>query len=443
MALDVLTRAAREDSGVRAAASRAGSRSLRVPAWRIAALIVGGIAVGPTVEPAAATDRAAELAEAEGVGAQWLFDYDYDRAAAHYAGVRDAYPNHPTGPYHLATVLWTRVAQRGNGMRGSSLRNDRYFSQTQRADATREEGEAFAAHIAEAYRRADRMLATHPEDPEGLYYRGAAEALESGWAIVVDRAWFRAARTIRRATGRLRQIQQIAPELRDAWAVPGAYEYGIATLPRPLRMLAFLFGARGNRERGLEGVRITAEEGRRAKWGALWTWALLMQREGRETEALDAVRRLRRQFPRNPDFALEEIGVLTALDETVEAERQADAFLERRDAGFGNYHLAASGLIELRLGEILLFEERWDEAVAALSSGLAAGPDEVTEATLLFRRGNARDGAGRRGQAATDYSRVMRSGADPLLAEWAEQLRRDPWPEGAPAGSRPEPRHRE
>lgn len=418
---------------MRAVALAGALRPLRLSGLLAAALVAGWMPPAP----AGASDRDAELAAAEEAGAQWMFDYDFHAAERHYAEVGDRYPDHPSGPYHLAAVLWTRVAQRGNGMQGSSLRNDRYFSQTQRAEASPEEADAFAGHIAEAGRRADLLLAANRDDAEALYYRGATEALESGWAVVVDRAWFRAARTMRRAVGRLRRLQEIAPEVRDAWAVPGAWDYGIATLPRALRMLAFLIGMRGDRERGLEGVRITADEGRVAKWGALWTWALLMQREGRDEEALDAATRLRRQFPRNPDFALEEIGVLTALEEYARARELAIRFHGRRDAGFGNYHLAAPGLIEVRLGEALLFEERWEDAVTVLSRGLEAGPDEVTEATLLFRRGNAKDGAGLHGQAGTDYSRVMRSGADPILGEWAEQLRRNPWPDGAPPGSHP------
>ena len=40
-----------------------------------------------------------------------------------------------------------------------------------------------------------------------------------------------------------------------------------------------------------------------------------MQREEREDEALAAVRRLQRQFPKNPDFALDEVSILTARRE--------------------------------------------------------------------------------------------------------------------------------
>lgn len=381
--------------------------------------------------------QAEELAALETAGSQLLFDYDFDEALEHYAGVSARYPEHPTGPYNLATTIWTRLAQRSNGMRGSSLRNDRFFSQQGRPEATPEEEAAFRGHLEEAYRRGRALVERDPDDVEALYYLGAAEALESGWSVIVDRAWFGAARQIRRGVGRHRRVQELDPGFRDAYAVPGAYDYGIATLPRPLRWLAFLFGMRGNREAGLEAVRITADEGRRARWGGLWTWALLMQREEREDEALAAIRRLNTQFPKNPDFVLDEVSILTAQGDFEAARELAERVLERREADFGNYRLALPGLVEARLGEALLFQERWEEAEAVFSRGLAAGPNPEVRAILHFRRGNARDGAGQRGTALTDYGRVIREDADQVLGEWAEELRRAPWPDAAPEGSRP------
>ena len=398
-------------------------------------------AAGATAAPAAAQpaagDRAEELAAAETAGSQLLFDYDFDEALEHYGRVSERFPEHPTGPYNLATTIWTRLAQRSNGMRGSSLRNDRFFSQQGRPETAPEEVAAFREQLEEAYRRAEALRERDPDDVEALYYLGATEALESGWAMIVDRAWFRAARTIRRGAGRHRRVQELDPGFRDAYAVPGAYDYGIATLPLPLRMLVFLFGMRGDREGGLRGIEITADEGRRARWGGLWTYALLMQREEREDEALAAVRRLQRQFPKNPDFALDEVSILTARREFGKARELAEAVLERREAGYGNYRLALPGLVEARLGEALLFAERWEEAEAVLTRGLEAGPNPEVGAILHFRRGNARDGAGKRGTALTDYGRVIQANADKVLGDWAKELRRAPWPDAAPDGSHP------
>ncbi len=397
-------------------------------------LLAGSLLTGQDRPGAELVD---EIAAREEAGAQFLFDYDFEEALRTYRELGERFPEHPSGPYNAATTIWTRLAQRSNAVRGPSLRNDRFFSQDGRPEPTAEEEAAFRAHLEEAYRRSEALLERDPDHLEALYHLGAAEALEAGWAVIVDRAWFRATRLIRRGVGRHRRLRELDPGFRDAYVIPGTYVYSIARLPRALRMIAFLFGMRGDLEGGLREIRLTADEGRRARWGSLWTYELLMQREGREDEALAAVRRLRRRFPKNPDFALDEITVLTALGEFGAAVGLGEEAIERRDAGFGNYHLMLPGLAEAGLGESLLFAERWEEAEAVLSRGLAAEPSPEVRANLLLRRANARDGAGRRPDALRDYGEVIRLDADDVLKDWANALRQAPWPNAAPAGSHP------
>lgn len=399
-------------------------------------LVAGSLLAGQVPGPPPAGPDAG-IAAAEDAGAQFLFNYDYEDALRTYRELGERFPGHPSGPYNTAVTVWSRLAQRSNAVRGPSLRNDRFFSQDGRPEPTPGEETAFRENLEETYRRAEALLERDPDHREALYFRGAGEALEAGWAVIVDRAWFRATRLIRRAVGRHRRLQELDPGFRDAYLIPGTYVYSIARLPRALRMIAFLFGMRGDLEGGLEGIRITADEGRRARWGSLWTYQLLMQREGREEEALAAIRRLRREFPRNPDFALDEITVLTALGEFEAARTLGEEAIGRRDAGFGNYRLLLPGLAEAGLGEALLFAERWEEAEAILSRGLAAGPSPEVRAQLFLRRANARDGAGRRPDALRDYGEVIRTDADDILKDWAHALRQAPWPDAAPEGSHP------
>jgi len=409
---------------------------------RRAGVLAAVFALPATLAAAAAPQPPAggpaeEIAALEGAGAQFLFDYDFEEALRTYEELNERFPEHPSGPYNTATTIWTRLAQRSNAVRGPSLRNDRFFSQDGRPEPTPEEETAFREQLAEAFRRSEALLERDADHREALYHLGAGEALEAGWAVIIDRAWFRATRLIRRAVGRHRRLQELDPGFRDAYVIPGTYVYSIARLPRALRMIAFLFGMRGDLEGGLGDIATTANEGRRARWGSLWTYELLMQREGRDDEALAAIRRLKRQFPKNPDFALDEITVLTALGDLEAARELGERALEQRDAGFGNYHLMLPGLAEAGLGEALLFAERWAEAEAVLSRGLGAGPSPEVRANLLFRRANARDGAGRRPDALRDYGEVLLTGADEVISDWATALRQAPWPDAAPAGSHP------
>ena len=281
------------------------------------------------------------------------------------------------------------------------------------------------------------MRERDPADLLNLYYLGAVEALKSAWDVTVARSYFSGTRAMRRAVGRNRKVLEEDPDFVDAYQVPGVYDYGVATLPRALRMLAFLFGVRGDKERGLDWLTRTAYEGERSRWGALWTLAVFMQREDRLDDALAAVRMLRGQFPKNPDYALEEVGIHLRHGDTAEAREEVLPFIERRDTGFGNYHLTPGGLPELRLGESWLFEEQWEEAEAAFSRGLEASPPPDIRVMLHFRRGKARDGLGQQQRARFDCNRVRQIGGDKVVEGWAKDLRKRPWPAGAPEGSRP------
>ncbi len=389
--------------------------------------------------------------ELEARGDRQLYNYAYDDAEATYRKLDERYEHDPAGPYARASVIWSRIAQRSGSLRGATHRGDRFWTQPRKPAVTPEEESDFRRFTEEAMARADRMLRKDPDDPVALYYRGATEGLVSGWEMVVERSFLRAFRSGLRAVGAHRRVLELDPEFWDAYAIVGAYEYGLATLPRVLRMLAFLTGRRGNRERGLAYLRTTSNRGTRARWGAMWSEAVILQREGMDAEALERVRLMRREFPENPDLPLEEAGLLNMLGSHRAARDIVERFIRDHRAGFGNYELAAPGLARLRLGESLLFEERWAEAETAFTEGLAEHPQPELEAMLLLRRGNARDGDGRPGEAGSDYLRVRKSEADEVLADWADGLRRRPWPGGAPEellplpasrGSRPESRDR-
>lgn len=368
---------------------------------------------------------------------QHLFNYDFEAAEEIFERLDDQFPDFAAGPYGHAAVIWTKVAQRVGAMRGSSHRGDRFWEQSGISLVTDEEEQFFEDQLEEAKRRGERVRQRDPGDLLNLYYLGAVESIKAAWDGTVQRAYFSAGRAMRRAASLHREVLEADPGFADAYHAPGAQDYAIATLPRALRMLAFLFGMRGEKERGLDWVARTAREGQRSRWGALWALVLFMQREERMDDALTAVGTLREQFPRNPDFALEEIGIRLHHGETAGARDALLVFIERRDAGFGNYHLTTRGIPELRLGESWLFEESWEEAEAAFSQGLQSSPPPDVRLMLHFRRGNARDGLGQRQPALFDYNRVRQLGGDKVLERWAKDLRKTPWPEGAPEGSRP------
>ena len=372
-------------------------------------------------------------------GYDLIYDYDFEEADALFQRLVDRFPDYAAGPFGRAITVYMRIAQQTGAMRGSSHRGDRFWDQTSKPEVSPEDVAIFEEGYAEAVARCESILARDPDNILALYYLGVTQSVKAAWEMTILRSYFGGSRAMRGAVKNHRRVREIDPDYADVYQVLGVYDYGIATLPRALRFLARLFGLRGEKERGIEWVARTAHEGNRSRWGALWALQLFMQREDRLDEALDAVRTLREKFPKNPDFALEEAGIHLHHGETAEAREELLSFIERRDAGFGNFNLAPGGLPELRLGETWLFEENWEEAEAAFSQGLQSLPPPDVRVMLHFRRGNARDGLGQRQPALFDYKRVRQLGGDKVVENWAKALRKRPWPAGAPEGARPHP----
>ena len=299
------------------------------------ALLAGVILLTPGLVQGQPSEIGDEALPLEREGYQHLFNYDFEEAEQVFRRLGDQFPDYAAGPYGRASIIWMKAAQRSGGMRGSSHRGDRYWEQSGTPEVSDEEIELFESQLAEARTRGERVRERHPADLLNRYYLGATEGLKSAWDVTVVRSYFSGTRAMRRAVGHHRSILEEDPDFTDAYQVPGVYDYGVATLPRALRMLAFLFGVRGDKERGLDWLARTAREGERSRWGALWAQVLFMQREDRLEEALVAIRTLREQFPRNPDYALEELGVHLHHGETAEAREEVLAFIEQRDAGFG------------------------------------------------------------------------------------------------------------
>ena len=87
----------------------------------------------------------------------------------------------------------------------------------------------------------------------------------------------------------------------------------------PLRLIAYLAGFDGNSDRGLRLVEEAAQYPGETRRNALFTLVLLYNREGRHDAALQLIKELQQQYPRNRLLWLEEGNTL------LRAGRPADA----------------------------------------------------------------------------------------------------------------------
>jgi tetratricopeptide (TPR) repeat protein len=264
------------------------------------ALLVAGS--GGTIEAAPSSDSASLRREA------FELAYNLDHEAA-VALLRRATIEHPTDPAAhraLASVLWLNML-----FRRGAVTVDHYlgsFSRTQ-VELSRPPADLdaeFRKHVARAIELAEARTRSSPGDAQAHYDLGAAVGLQASHVATVEGKMFAGFKTARRAYDAHEKVLELDGSRKDAGLVVGTYRYVISTLTLPIRMMAYVAGFGGGRERGIATLQQTAASGGEARTDALFALVLIFNRERRYDDALHALSQLRRLYPRNRLVVLEE-----------------------------------------------------------------------------------------------------------------------------------------
>jgi tetratricopeptide (TPR) repeat protein len=356
-----------------------------------------------------------------------VYNLDYDEALALLRRWVAAHPEEAAGHRALASVLWLHMLF----LRGA-LTVDHYlgsFSRTQvelskpPADLDAE----FTKHVAAAIQLAEARRNAAPKDPQAHFELGSSIGLQASHTATVEGKMFAGFKAARRAYDEHETVLELDPSLKDAGVIVGGYRYAVSTLSLPLRMMAYVAGFGGGRERGIDFLQETAAKGRESRTDAMFALVLIYNREHRYDEAMRILGDLRRLYPRNRLIVLE--SGATALRAGHAA--QADALLTE---GLG---ILAKETRALMPGEAALWHYKRGAARLALNNlegarldlNVAIGPgaqDWVrgrahAELARLAMRGG--DAAGARASAEQAES-LCKQGSDPVCVEDARTLAR-------------------
>lgn len=338
-------------------------------------LVVAVLSVAP------ATASAAESAEAARRREAFELSYNLDRQQAlsmlRQAAV--ARPDDPAAHRAVASVLWfTILFARG------AVTSDHYlgsFSRTQvelskpPADLDAE----FRAHVERAIALAEARVRAAPRDAGARYDLGAALGLRASYIATVEGKLFAGFKAARRAYDEHEAALTIDPGMRDAGLIVGMYRYVVSTLSLPLRMMAYVAGFGGGRERGIEIMEDTARHGGESRTDAMFALVLVHNRERRYDDALRILSDLRARYPRNR-------------------------------------------LVLLEAGSTALRAKRYQQAVGLLTEGLAMVGRETRplipgeRALWQYKRGTAHAGLGQIEAARADLAAATSPGAQAWVA---------------------------
>lgn len=304
------------------------------------------------------------------------YSLDYDEAVREMEAAAKADPNDVAAERGLAAIPWLLISF----TRGAVTVDDYLGSISKQNVAMRRPPADLAArfqqHLTRALSLAEAQMKQRPQDPEALYQLGAAVGLQATYAATVDGRVLGAFRAARRAYDAHEQVLALDQSRRDAGLVVGTYRYVVSAMSFPIRMMAYVAGFGGDKERGIRLVEEAAASGAEASVDAKFALVLLYNRESRYAGAARVLEDLQRVFPRNRLLWLEAGATALRARQPAAAERLLSDGLKS---------LAADQRPRM-FGEEALWLQKRGEARVALNQLENAQADLARAATLEARK---------------------------------------------------------
>ena len=335
-------------------------------------------------------------------------------------------PSDPQTHRALAATLWVDIL-----FRRGAVTVDHYLGGVSQSNIAiknppPELDAEFRRESAKAIELSEREVAAHPKDARAHRDLGTSLGLQASYMASVEGHLMAGFKAARRAYDECELALSLDPSYKEPALIVGTYRYIVSTLSLPLRVVAYVVGFGGGKERGLQLIEETAASNAENRTDAKFALVLLYNREKRYDDALRVLAGLRKDYPRNRLVVLE-IGS-TSL--RAGRAQQADAVLsdglqmlanDRREripgeSGLWHYKRGAA-----RVGLKRFAEAREDLAVALRPDSLpwVQGRAHLEMARMAAAQGDA---AGAR-REATAAAAACQAGNDPVCVDEARKIR--------------------
>ncbi len=233
------------------------------------------------------------------------YNLDHEEALNLLRRAAVLYPDDPAVHRALASVLWLNIL-----FRRGSVTVDHYLGSISRTNVDLkkpppEVDAEFRKELQRAIELSERRVAAAPKDPQAHYDLGASLGLQASYVATVEGRLLAGFRSARRCYDEHEKVLHMDPGRKDAGLIVGTYRYLVSSLSLPMRLMAYVAGFGGGRERGIRLLEDTAAHGSESRADAMFALILVYNRERRYDDALRILQELHRLYPRNRLVELE------------------------------------------------------------------------------------------------------------------------------------------
>jgi tetratricopeptide (TPR) repeat protein len=290
---------------------------------------------------------------------QAAYNLDHADAISWLDKALAADPNDPDAHRAAAVIAWLRI-----GFLRGSITVDDYLGSVSKPNINMlpppaDEAQRFQRHITRALQLSEEELKRRPRDPEAFFRIGAVVGTQASYGATVEGKVMASFRAARRAYDAHEKVLELDASRKDAGLIVGTYRYVVSALSLPIRLMAYVAGFGGGKERGLKMIEEAAAYPSVTQTDAKFALMLLYNRERQFDAALRVAEELQKQYPRNRQLWYEAGATLIRAQRFAQADQVLTKGITRRDVDnrermFGEDALwhYKRGLARARLGQV-------------------------------------------------------------------------------------------
>ena len=356
-------------------------------------------------------------------GFDHFYNLEYDQAIADFEKAIAQNPNSPDLHNHLAQTLVFREMYRDGALESELVSGANSFLRRPKLNPAPETEKLFLDELGKAMALSQARLAKNPNDTGAMYALGISYGLRSNYYWVVKKAWRDSLKDATAARRLHNRITELEPNNVDARLVQGLDDYIVGSLPWGWRMLGFLVGIHGDREKGIGTVQDVARNGNLNRVDAEIFLGALYRRENQPRQAIPLIGDLIRRFPRNFLLRLELSQMYSMAGDKAHALDAAEEVAQLKTRHAPGYDRVPWEKIYFQEGTIEFWYNDLDRALENMRKVAAASADVDlnTGVAAYLRMGQIYDMTHRRAQALEAYRKAIAYAPD---AEAAQESRK-------------------
>lgn len=347
-------------------------------------------------------------------GYEHFYNLEYPEAIADFERAIAQHPDDPELHNHLAQTLVFQEMYRDGALESELVSGNNAFLRRPRLNPSPEMERRFLSELSRAMALAQARLRKNPNDAPAMYALGISYGLRSNYYWIVKKAWRESLKDATAARRLHNRVSELQPANVDARLVQGLHDYLVGCLPWGWRMLGFMVGIHGDKEKGIRTVQEVAQKGQDNRLDAEIFLCALYRRENQPARAVPLVEDLIRRFPRNYLLRLELSQMYSMAGDKTRAMAAVEEVEQLKTTHAAGYDRVPWEKIWFQEGTIQFWYREFGKAEENLwkTSHSSVEIDLNTEVFAWLRLGQTYDLTGRRTQALDAYRKAIAAAPD-------------------------------